>query len=367
MSLKYKCPECGTPLGFEGLCWHCRAKQYRKEVANWTAQEVEEKINQVLAKLRISTEDDFYSSKECEILDNLMTKGVVAKQIAEAACEREIFYPSHLYYKAGENVRDKLIEKIMTTKDSNEAGSLLRCLAMVGDKKAQDALYELKINPRPWRKKLFVDADVYAEEGGWTFDSNNNYIKLNYDKCFAFVEGDKKEENGTFIARKRGEKCPHCGCELMDILVIDGRDERFSFLGLDGIITASCCPNCVSMTDEISNKFTLDGKSEILAFEGTDENYCRAEDIELMVENKLVVSADAKPVFYGGFNSDVNTIGGFASWVQDWEYRKCPECGKKMKYLAQIHWDTIMDCAEGTLYVEICPECRIITMFHQQT
>lgn len=79
MSLKYKCPECGTPLGFEGLCWHCRAKQYRKEVANWTAQEVEEKINQVLAKLRISTEDDFYSSKECEILDNLMTKGVVAK------------------------------------------------------------------------------------------------------------------------------------------------------------------------------------------------------------------------------------------------------------------------------------------------
>lgn len=153
----------------------------------------------------------------------------------------------------------------------------------------------------------------------------------------------------------------------MDILVIDGRDERFSFLGLDGIITASCCPNCVSMTDEVSNKFTLDGKSEILAFEGTDENYCRAEDIELMVENKLVVSADAKPVFYGGFNSDVNTIGGFASWVQDWEYRKCPECGKKMKYLAQIHWDTIMDCAEGTLYVEICPECRIITMFHQQT
>lgn len=24
-------------------------------------------------------------------------------------------------------------------------------------------------------------------------------------------------------------------------------------------------------------------------------------------------------------------------------------------------------CAEETLYIEICPECRIITMFHQQT
>ena len=40
---------------------------------------------------------------------------------------------------------------------------------------------------------------------------------------------------------------------------------------------------------------------------------------------------------------------------------------KKMKYLAQIHWDTIEECAEGTLYIEICPDCRMITMFHQQT
>lgn len=367
MSLKYKCLECGTPLGFEGLCWKCRAKKHREEVDNWTDKEIEEKINQVMEKLKTSTEDNFYKTDEYDIFQDLMTKGIYVKEFSQIACEREIFYPSELYYKASDEVRDKLIEKILTTKSSEEGSCLLRCLAMVGDKKSQDALYELKVNPRPWRKKLYVDSDIYAEEGGWTFDSNNDRIKLNYDKCFAFVEGNKKDKNGTFIARKRGEKCPHCGCELMDILVIDGRDERFSFLGLDGIITASCCPNCVSMTDEISNKFTLDGKSEILDFDGTDENYCRAEDIELMVENKLVVSADAKPVFYGGFNSDVNTIGGFASWVQDWEYRECPECGKKMKYLAQIHWDTIMDCAEGTLYVEICPECRIITMFHQQT
>ena len=25
MGLNYKCPECGTALGFEGLCWSCRA------------------------------------------------------------------------------------------------------------------------------------------------------------------------------------------------------------------------------------------------------------------------------------------------------------------------------------------------------
>ena len=50
----------------------------------------------------------------------------------------------------------------------------------------------------------------------------------------------------------------------------------------------------------------------------------------------------------------MNTIGGFANWVQDAEYTICPHCGKPMKYLAQIQWDTVYDCAEGTLYVEFC-------------
>ena len=154
---------------------------------------------------------------------------------------------------------------------------------------------------------------------------------------------------------------------IIDILVIDGRDEKFSFLGLDGIITASCCPNCVTLSEGISNRFNLDGTNEILEYDGEEENYFREDIIDEMVNNRFVVSDKEKPLFYGAFTDDVNTIGGFASWVQDWEYRECPECGKKMKYLAQIHWDTIMDSAEGTLYIEICPECKIITMFHQQT
>ncbi len=160
---------------------------------------------------------------------------------------------------------------------------------------------------------------------------------------------------------KRGEKCPHCGGDIIDILVIDGRDERFSFLGLDGIITASCCPICVTLSEGISNRFSLDGTNEILEYDGENENYFREDIIDEMVNNRFIVSAKEKPLFYGAFTDDVNTIGGFGNWIQDWEYRECPECGKKMKYLAQIHWDTIMDSAEGTLYIEICPNCKIVT------
>ena len=36
MSLKYTCPGCGTPLGYEGLCWKCKSEQERKAALAWT-------------------------------------------------------------------------------------------------------------------------------------------------------------------------------------------------------------------------------------------------------------------------------------------------------------------------------------------
>ena len=47
------------------------------------------------------------------------------------------------------------------------------------------------------------------------------------------------------IGRAREDTCPHCGGRMADMLVLDGRDERLKFLGLGGILTATCCPNCV--------------------------------------------------------------------------------------------------------------------------
>ena len=34
MSLKYTCPGCGTPLGYDGLCWKCKSEQdvYKRQL-----------------------------------------------------------------------------------------------------------------------------------------------------------------------------------------------------------------------------------------------------------------------------------------------------------------------------------------------
>ena len=39
MSLKYTCPGCGTPLGYEGLCWKCKSEQERKAALAWTPEQ----------------------------------------------------------------------------------------------------------------------------------------------------------------------------------------------------------------------------------------------------------------------------------------------------------------------------------------
>lgn len=368
--MSFKCKECGKPLGFDGICWECRARLHRKEVESWSEQEVVAKKQQIRNKLESMTDTDFFKTDEFDLFHDLLSKGIDCSELAPIVLAHNIYYPSELYYKASPEVRDKVIDTLLSTNEAGTGSVCLSALAMIGDEKSQKTLFELKQNPRPWRSKLYVDSDIYAEEGGWTFNENNERIELNFGQCYAFEKQEAASEQdlkAAKIARPREDRCPHCGCKLIDVLVLDGRDKRLEFLGINGIITASCCPSCVAMTEGISSHFELDGRSEVLEFEGGDENFYTDEAIKDLANNHLVLSNEAKPIFYGAFESDINTIGGFANWVQDWEYHTCPKCGKKMKYLAQIHWDTIEECTEGTLFIEVCPDCQITTMFHQQT
>ena len=43
MNLKYACPSCGTPLGYQGLCWKCKCEQERQVALAWTLEQIAEK------------------------------------------------------------------------------------------------------------------------------------------------------------------------------------------------------------------------------------------------------------------------------------------------------------------------------------
>ena len=80
------------------------------------------------------------------------------------------------------------------------------------------------------RDSLYVDPSSYAQIGGWTFDKEGQKIQLNFYTCYPMGKGTTSEKSPVRIGRAREDTCPHCGGRMVDILVLDGRDERLRFL-----------------------------------------------------------------------------------------------------------------------------------------
>lgn len=366
--LKYKCKKCKTPLGFEGLCWKCRAEQTRNEVLSWSEEEINYKIKNLIDNA--DKIEDYRSEEYKDFWKLLSYRGIISPEVVREAIKVKNYYPYEMYYHAPSDVRDKLIDDLLKTDIPIEASRILMCLGMQGDDISLKTLLELEKNPRCWREKLYVDPSEYAKCGNWSFDKKGNRIELGYDVCYPLVKGDRNLDSTATVGRIREEVCPNCGCHMVDMLVLDCNDSRLRFLGINGTVTATCCPNCVCFTEASFCRFTLDGActpiySDELMIDNI-ENYVE-EDLNELETNNFVLGEEPVPLFYGAFSDDVNTIGGFANWVQDWNCTTCPDCGKPMKYLAQLQWDTIIDGYEGTLYIEICPECKVVSMHHQQT
>ncbi len=57
-------------------------------------------------------------------------------------------------------------------------------------------------------------------------------------------------------------------------------------------------------------------------FDGAEKTDCYVspEEYKALTENPFVLGEAPVPLFYGAACQDVNTIGGFANWVQDAEY-----------------------------------------------
>lgn len=369
MSLDYKCPNCGRQLGYDGLCYRCRKDKERQEIAAWTQEEIGEKLEHLIQNAELL---DNWRTPEYEDANHLIdVHGVFSEELQRAAVEVKAYSLPKLYYHAPADVRDELIDHLLQTEDSMEANRLLECLAMQGDEKTFEVFKNLDQHPKEWRKKLYVDASVYAQCGGWTFDKDGTRQELNYKTCYPLVKGtaEDKKKSPVQIGIPREDTCPHCGGKLVDILKVDGTHEKLRFLGVDGMITATCCPNCVPYVEAGFSRFTLEGKSEFIdsAEYGDDmESYVGITELQELSENPFVLGENPVPVFYETEEDAVQTIGGFASWVQDWDYVKCPDCGKPMHLLGQLHWGVLLD-DEGTLYIEICPECHTAAVRHQQT
>ena len=77
MPLKYKCEECGTPLGYEGLCWRCKTQKERAEILSWSKDKIaktQEHLEQNIEKL------DNYENPENAMFRYVLLKHLIASR-----------------------------------------------------------------------------------------------------------------------------------------------------------------------------------------------------------------------------------------------------------------------------------------------
>jgi hypothetical protein len=365
--LFYHCVACGREQGFEGLCYFCRTEAERERYQKMPDDELRACVAAIIGDIQNvpafkKSYDDFIGLLSC--------RDINTEAIARAAFENGVFYPPQIYRDASADVRDGLL-RLLEKPDFPEANNLLQCLAEIGDRVVAEAFRRFDADPPPWREKLYVSAVQYLQCADRAADENGEIIPLYFEPCYEFVADRATDRRAARIGGRLQEFCAHCGCELVNLLEIDGDSEQLAFLGLSGMGTVSVpvCPNCAGMSERILVRRAPDGSARMEIIEPFgNENYFDEDALSRLTAGRLTLSTKPAPPYLNFCPQEVATIGGRGNWVQDAQFEDCPDCGRKMKLFAQLSWDKLLDdYAEGRLFAEICPDCKTIAVLHQQT
>ena len=233
----------------------------------------------------------------CSCCDDLIrNQGISDPDIARAAYEAGILYPRILYQDAPADVRDKLIELLDKGEpDKSLVNNYLVALAMIGDETVADYFQKWEEAPRPWRESLYVGPYHYAEEGGWCIE-NGKKRQLFFDACYALEKSETAAPEENVYGGTAEEKCPFCESSYVNVLVLDGRDERLSFLGFHGKIKIKYCEGCLPWSGTVFCKYVEDGESTVLRHDDGEEYFC--DDEELNDRTPFVLSKKMVPTSY---------------------------------------------------------------------
>lgn len=372
------CPICGREKYYEGICWVCKAEQERERIVNMTKEEEQKEVELLLNHIdkynELDDEHEEYFSQLVRFRD------LNTSAFAQLAYQKGIYFPCGLYKDASEQIVRNLCNILkQDDTDSFIANQILLCVSVAGARKeirpiVYECMVDLHKHPRKWRAKLHVDPNEYAVYGGWSYDKDFNIVETQYPVCYSIVKGTKEQHEKSPVkiiqATKDGELCPVCQAKLFDVIKINGRDPSLAYLNIDGVIAIKCCLSCFYFEDNYFVSYDLEGNSKLLNNLKRDEDaecYISNKDYELYSQNTYILDSHPSPIRFNAQWSDWGSIGGFAFWIQDVEIKHCPKCGKPMKYLAQIPWSNVLYNAEGYGYIEICPDCQIAAVIHQQT
>lgn len=355
--MESKCPQCGRTIRYQGLCLKCQKENEEKAILEMSAEELEEAIDELA---------DDYDEDKCRLLVRL--RGINTEKLARAAWEDEELDFPPVFKDAPDDVISEMTEELMEDDlGSLKANKLLVCLAHKGGEAVLKAFRELEENPREWRKKLYVDPHVYANEGGWTFNKDGKVIETVFRTCCPVVSKDLKarEKSPVKLITAADGVCEGCGSRLVNLIELDGNDKRLKFLGIDGKIALKSCLNCVPFNENGFVRFDLNGWSEIVP----EKCYASTPDdpdwVDDLAENTFALADKDMPEYFPFDDGSGSAVGGFPFWIDDCVIKDCPDCGKPMICLAQLGEEA--HGYEGNVVVEVCRECGVAAVLYQQT
>ena len=91
MKLKYNCPGCGTPLGYEGLCWKCKCEQERNAALAWSSEQIAEKQKNLIQSIQRLA--DMEDPEHTDFWQLLGYRNAITPEIQRAALAAEVFHP----------------------------------------------------------------------------------------------------------------------------------------------------------------------------------------------------------------------------------------------------------------------------------
>ena len=299
---------------------------------------------------------------DTDLCEELIREGICLPEFAEVAWQNRIFRPAQLYENAPNNVRDEMINILESDLEDDilNINGLLIALSAIGDDVVVECFMRWEKAQKNWRNKLHVGPAQYALEGNWCIE-NGEKRQLFYEDSYALVETE--EDVPSVFGGASQQECPFCESSYQDILVLDGTDPRLSFLNVDGVIKIKSCLCCLPWSSPIISTYEVNGEGQVISHEGGVE-YDYIDD-ESMNDHKPFILSKQKVSQHFCTEWEGSAIGGKPKFVDDASFAKCPKCGKYMKHIAQL--DEEITQFPGTVYVQICTDCKTAASWYQQS
>ena len=320
----------------------------------------EESIEFSNSAMKNITDDE----KLSDILLNLalFTNGRCLTNHYPRLIEKNIFYPSEIYIHADSEIAQQLIEIIKTKHSSLIINEVICCLAWIGTENVIDFFVSSSKEKPNWTKNLYFLPISYAGIAGWTIDKNNQKRSLVNSNVISLTSDselfDEEKELETFKERK--DECQFCKNKLTTCFELEMNSDNYK-TEFSTCLLCSCYNPFFMIVGE-NGKSSWHEKNEKWKHLTNDN---KLEPIETNIFQISTEKRKPEYVISQFVSISKSQIGGFPTWVQNFEYLDCPDCNQKMNYIGQIDMEDLND--EGIYYFHHCTDCKITGTNYQQT